>query len=130
MPTPAPLCLVQPLSGSSVDASPSPASIRFGNFELQCDARRLIHDGKPLPLRARALSVLIVLAASPGQLVSRQHLLETAWKGRVVEDGNLSVQINALRQVLGGEAIATVPGYGYRLTLPTISAEASDANPA
>ena len=43
--------------------------------------------------------------------------------GTTVEDSNLPVQIAALRRVLdaggdGGSAISTVPGRGYRFTLP------------
>jgi len=34
----------------------------------------------------------------------------------VVEENNLEVQISALRRLLGSQAIATVPGRGYRFT--------------
>jgi TolB-like protein len=41
-----------------------------------------------------------------------------------VEENNLTVQISALRKVLGGDAIMTVPGRGYRFALPlTVTAE-------
>lgn len=36
----------------------------------------------------------------------------------MVEEGNLAVQVSSLRKVLGSEAIATVPGRGYRFTAP------------
>ena len=44
--------------------------------------------------------------------------MDLAWPGLVVEENNLSVQISALRKVLGQGAITTVTGRGYRLTLP------------
>ena len=34
----------------------------------------------------------------------------------IVEDNNLAAQISALRKVLGGDVIATIPGRGYRFT--------------
>ena len=45
--------------------------------------------------------------------------MDTAWPGTAVEESNLSVQIAALRKLLGaahdgGEWIATVPRVGYR----------------
>lgn len=36
----------------------------------------------------------------------------------VVEENNLTVQVSALRKLLGAGAIGTVPGRGYRLTMP------------
>ena len=41
--------------------------------------------------------------------------METVWGGLTVEEGNLTVQISALRKALGPKAIATVPGVGYKL---------------
>jgi TolB-like protein len=51
------------------------------------------------------------------------------WPGLVVEDNNLQVQISTLRKILGYEAIATIPGIGYRFLLalePTVA----DAGPS
>jgi hypothetical protein len=45
----------------------------------------------------------------------------------VVEENNLSVQISALRKVLDGAIIATVPGRGYRFTAPVEMLEWSHA---
>ena len=36
------------------------------------------------------------------------------WPGLVVEENNLVVQVSALRKLLGPQAIATIPGRGYR----------------
>ncbi|OYV00193.1 MAG: hypothetical protein CFE45_10070, partial [Burkholderiales bacterium PBB5] len=90
----------------------------FGRFELQADEQRLLVDGQPAPLRGRALGVLIVLAERAGQLVTRQQLLDLVWAGLVVEENNLSVQINALRKVLGNDIVVTIPGRGYRFVAP------------
>ncbi len=106
---------------------PDPASnLCFGRFELQPRQRRLLVDGRDAGLGGRALDVLIVLAQRAGQLVSRNELIDLAWPGLVVEENNLSVQISALRKVLGGAIIATVPGCGYRFTSPVQTPQASD----
>ncbi len=102
----------------SVPPAALPSSLQIGRFVLQTHERRLLLDGAPVPLGGRALDVLIVLVRSAGNLLSRQNLLDAVWPGLVVEDGNLSVQINALRKVLGNDSITTVPGYGYRFQTP------------
>jgi len=52
------------------------APLRFGRFELQPLERRVLLDGTPISLGARALDVLLVLAQRAGQLVSKQELLD------------------------------------------------------
>jgi adenylate cyclase len=46
-----------------------------------------------------------------------------------VEENNLQVQISTLRKVLGQGAIATIPGQGYRFTLPPEETKASSVPP-
>jgi predicted ATPase/DNA-binding winged helix-turn-helix (wHTH) protein len=110
-----------------------PASLRFGpdgRFELQSAERRLFVDGRPAALGARALDLLITLAAQPDHLLSKSELLDRVWPGLVVEEANLQMQISNLRKVLGSEAIATVPGRGYRFALPVGPAATAPAAPA
>lgn len=90
---------------------------RFGSFELQPTQRRLLVDGAPVTVGARAFDVLQALAGRAGELVSKQDLLDLAWPGVIVEENNLQVQIGTLRKLLGPDAIVTIPGRGYRLTL-------------
>jgi predicted ATPase/class 3 adenylate cyclase/DNA-binding winged helix-turn-helix (wHTH) protein len=102
---------------SDAPASASTASLRFaGRYELQPVERRLLVDGQPAALGARAFDLLLVLAGQPGALLTKNQLLERVWPGLVVEEGNLATQISTLRKLLGGEVIATIPGRGYRFT--------------
>ena len=53
--------------------------------------------------------------------MTKSALMDAAWPGMAVEEGNLSVQIASLRKLLGpsaagGDWIATVPRVGYRFT--------------
>jgi TolB-like protein len=102
-----------------------PASIRFGHCELQPHERRLLIHGEPVAIGARAFDVLLALAERAGQLVAKNELLDLVWPGVVVEENNLQVQISTLRKLLGPDAIATIPGRGYRFT-----ARIDDATPA
>ncbi|MEM9755250.1 MAG: winged helix-turn-helix domain-containing protein, partial [Pseudomonadota bacterium] len=83
--------------------------------EIDRDRRRVTVDGRAVALGARAFDVLRLLADHSGDVVSKAQILDTVWGGLAVEEGNLSVQISALRKVLGAGAIATVPGIGYQL---------------
>lgn len=91
-------------------------SLRFHHFELQPRERRLLAGGQVVPLGARAFDLLVALASRPGQLVTKGELLDEVWAGLVVEEANLSVQVSALRKVLDGALIETIPGRGYRFT--------------
>lgn len=88
--------------------------LRFGRFELQPGERRLLADGEPVALGARAFDVLLALAERPGRLVSKRALMDLVWPGLVVQENNLAAQVSALRKVVGGTVIATIPGRGYR----------------
>jgi DNA-binding response OmpR family regulator len=57
--------------------------------------------------------------------VPKDELIDVVWPGLVVEENNLQVQISALRKVLGAQAIATVPGRGYRFTVSPGASPAS-----
>ena len=87
------------------------------SFTLRHDSRDVLIDGAPVTLGARAFDVLAQLYANRDRVVSKAELLEQVWGGLAVEEGNLTVQISALRKVLGPKAIATVPGVGYKLAI-------------
>ncbi|HET9208656.1 MAG TPA: winged helix-turn-helix domain-containing protein, partial [Burkholderiaceae bacterium] len=90
------------------------APLRFGRFELQAHERRLLVDGVPAALGARAFDLLLALAERPGRLLSKRVLFELVWPGLVVQENNLAAQVSALRKVVGDDVIATIPGRGYR----------------
>jgi DNA-binding winged helix-turn-helix (wHTH) protein len=100
---------------------PLPPHCRFGaagRFELNTLARELRDHGSPVALGGRAFDLLLALAERRDRVVPRGELIDAVWPGRVVEENNLSVQVNALRRVLGNELLVTVPGRGYRFVAP------------
>ena len=95
------------------------AVFRFGDFVLIPSERLLLRDGKPLALTGKAFDLLTTLVRHAGHLLTKDELLQSVWPGVVVEEVNLSVNVSALRKVLGaapdiGEWIETVPRRGYR----------------
>lgn len=94
----------------------------FGRFLLDTARGTLTRDGTALAVGQRGLRILQALLAAGGQPVSKAELLAAAWPGLVVEDSNLTVQVAALRKLLGPgpresvEWITTVPRLGYRIT--------------
>ncbi|SMX37867.1 winged helix-turn-helix domain-containing protein [Maliponia aquimaris] len=97
------------------------------SFRVDPAARTLEVAGESVAIGARAFDVLAYLCAHSDRVVSKQELLETVWGGLAVEESNLTVQISTLRKVIGGRAIATVPGVGYKLT--QVAAPPPDAPP-
>ena len=100
----------------------APVDVRFrcglGQGELSAEHRTLLLDGQPVRLGGRAFVVLVTLIERRDRLVTKQELMQAAWPGLVVEENNLAVQIATLRRLLGPQAIATIPGRGYRFVAP------------
>ena len=102
---------------------------RFGSARLDVARRQLMVDGRPAKVGARAFDVLLALIERRDRVVGKNELFEIVWPGVVVEENNLQVHISALRKLLGPQAIATIPGRGYRFTA-AIDARASGTVPA
>lgn len=94
----------------------------FGPYTLSLAQRSLSRGGQALTLGGRAFDLLVALVERSGRLVGKDELLDAVWGRAVVEEGNLHVQVSALRKLLGAEAITTIPGHGYRFNLPLAAA--------
>ncbi len=98
---------------------PEFVQLLFAGYELDEGNARLSRDGKALALTPKALAVLCVLARQPGQLVSKDALLDAVWGHRHVSESVLKTTISELRAVLGDDArsprfIETAARRGYR----------------
>ena len=90
---------------------------RFGTVEVRPSERQLLVEGRPAAVGARAFDVLLALIDNRDRVVTKDELLDKVWPGLVVEENNLQVQVSTLRKILGAQAVATIPGRGYRFTL-------------
>jgi DNA-binding winged helix-turn-helix (wHTH) protein/TolB-like protein/Tfp pilus assembly protein PilF len=91
----------------------------FAEFQVDPTKRQLLREGKPVNIKSKTFDLLLVLVENNGRVVEKDELMNTIWQGQFVEEGNLTVQISALRKVLGetkneNRFLVTVPGKGYR----------------
>ena len=95
--------------------------IRVGDLEIDI-LRRTVRSGTAeLHLTALEQSLLYLLAANAGRVISRGEILDALWGADYAADSNVvDRQVRNLRARLGDDwrhprFIATVPGRGYRL---------------
>jgi len=102
----------------------------FEPFRLDVMEERLWHGDKSVRLGHKALSVLQLLVSRPGQLVTKEALLASAWPNTAVSDAVLTTAMRELRHALADEArvprfVETVHGRGYRFIAPVIETNAA-----
>ncbi|CAB4633750.1 unannotated protein [freshwater metagenome] len=88
-----------------------------GNISLDLVSRRVKVGPNEHELTAREFMMLELLMKNPGQVISREQLLDRVW-GLDHDPGSnvVDVYVRYLRQKLGSEAITTVRGSGYKLS--------------
>ncbi|MCA1753802.1 MAG: response regulator transcription factor [Spirochaeta sp.] len=90
----------------------------FGNIELDYDALTMSRNGTATTLPHKEFLLLFKLLSYPGQIFTRQQLMDEIWGKEVeTEERTVDVHIKRLREKLSGDAefkIQTVRGLGYR----------------
>lgn len=82
--------------------------------------RTLRRHGELVAVTPKAFSILLALLERPGEVVTKQELLQKIWPDTFVTEANLTQNVSSLRKALGESAnerryIVTVPGRGYSL---------------
>lgn len=121
------------MSRKAPEIDPKPAeTITFGGFFSLTKSKQLrTAEGKAVDLRSQSTEVLCVLAARPGEIVSKDALMRAVWPDTFVTDDSLTQCIADIRRALGDDAhaiVETLPKRGYRLNADP--SEAADANAA
>jgi DNA-binding winged helix-turn-helix (wHTH) protein/TolB-like protein/Flp pilus assembly protein TadD len=103
----------------------------FGGFRFDPAERLLTSEGTPIPLAPKAFDVLLLLVQNGSRLTTKEELMRRVWPDSFVEEANLTVNISALRKVLGTgpggqHYIETVPKNGYRFVMPIRELRDSD----
>jgi len=104
-------------------AAPVPAGadevLRFGRLEVDLGARVARVDGRPCDLTSHQFELLVVLAQSPGRVLSRDQIMD-ALKGHPMEafDRSIDVHISRIRALIEDDPkeprrVLTVRGAGY-----------------
>lgn len=91
-------------------------TIEAGGVSLDLRTRQASVGGIGVDLSAREFTLLEIFLLNPGQVLSREQLLDHVW-GFDFDPGSnvVDVYVGYLRRKLGAERILTVRGMGYRL---------------
>jgi DNA-binding response OmpR family regulator len=89
--------------------------LRAGGVHLDLRTRRATVGERQLDLSAREFALAEIFMLNPGQVLSREQLLDQVW-GFDFDPGSnvVDVYVGYLRRKFGAAAIATVRGMGYR----------------
>lgn len=108
---------------------------RFSGCELDVTRHQLLVKGALRPVEPQVFELLRVLVENPGRLVSRDELLATVWRGRIVSESAISARVSAARSAIGDSGtrqaiIQTVPRCGFQLVVPvTTDSRVKQKNP-
>ena len=108
---------------------------RFGRFDADRAAYRVSRQGTPLDLTPKLLDLLFHFLDRPGQLVTKEELLDAVWPGANVTDNAVAQAISDLREALDDEAssptyILTISRRGYRFIAPVEAGTSGAGGPA
>lgn len=102
-------------------AHPGRRALRLGPLAIDPDRARVERDGAEVALSALEYRLLLLFAANPGKLVTREAIRDALWDeaGTYIEENTLSVYIKRLRDKIEDDPahpslIVTVRGLGYR----------------
>ncbi len=92
---------------------------KFNNLELDTINYHLLVDGTETPVEPRVFSLIVYLIQNKHKIVSRDDLLDSIWKGRIVSDTSINNSIKSARKVLGDNGqqqavIKTIHSRGYQ----------------
>jgi two-component system, OmpR family, response regulator ResD len=96
----------------------------FDGLEIDPETRRVVVDGREAELTAREFDLLHFLAEHPGQVFSRDQLMDQVWQFPFYSDTTtVTVHVRRLRAKIETDAsnprwIETVWGVGYRFRAP------------
>ena len=91
--------------------------LEHGGVRLDLRTRRASVRDREVELSAREFALAEMFMTNPGQVLSREQLLDHVW-GLDFDPGSnvVDVYVGYLRKKLGADSIATVRGMGYRFS--------------
>lgn len=93
-------------------------TLRSGDLELDLRTRQVKISDRLIELPAREFAMVEMFCRHPGQVISREQLLDHVWGYDYNPGSNIvDVYVGYLRKKLGSKIIETVRGMGYRLRI-------------
>lgn len=117
-----------------MEAERERSDFRIGSLIVEPD-QNSISDGKERRrLEPKVMEVLCALAGRPGEVISRQELIDQVWGVEHGADESLTRAVSLLRSVLNAgddrhSVIETIPKRGYRLAAQISDVEREEAAP-
>ena len=111
-------------SEQAVATENAPAMVDLGRVQVDIAGHRLLRDGDSLPIKPKAFELLLFLLRHPGQVFTRDQLLERVWGYDYAgETRTVDVHVHWLRSQIEDEPsspqfIHTVRGVGYGFRRP------------
>lgn len=105
---------------SSQEKTTAPERVEIGDIRIDSERHEVTVRGKPVELSPREFELLRFLASHPGQVFTRQMLLDRVWGADAyVEERTVDVHIRWLREKIEAnpsqpEMLLTVRGVGYK----------------
>jgi DNA-binding winged helix-turn-helix (wHTH) protein/tetratricopeptide (TPR) repeat protein len=98
-------------------------SFIVGAWTVEPDRDTISSNGTSIHLEPKVMEVLVRLAESPGETISKDDLIKSVWPDTFVGDDVLSRSVYELRKAFGDDThephiIQTIPKRGYRLIAP------------
>ena len=91
----------------------------FTDYTLDTDRRELRRGSQPVAVEPQVFDLLVYLVQNRDRVVSKDDLIASVWKGRIVSESTLTSRINAARTAVGDSGkdqklIRTVARKGLR----------------
>jgi DNA-binding response OmpR family regulator len=113
------LARLKALLRRTAPVDPTDEVLRFGRLEIDLGERVARRDGQACDLTSHQFDLLVVLAQSPGRVLSRDQIMDSL-KGHPLEafDRSIDVHISRIRSVIEDDPkaprrVLTVRGAGY-----------------
>jgi len=88
--------------------------IEFGNYIIDCHAKKLYHNSIPLPVTTKAIELLLLLVIAKGEVVSIEEIENRLWHiNEEISLGSIRVYIAMLKKYFPSN-IENIRGVGYR----------------
>ena len=92
---------------------------RFAGFEIDIARHELRREKHRVPIEPQVFDLLVHLVRNHGRIVTKDELIETVWKGRVISEAALSSRISTARRAVGDSGseqrlIRTLNKRGFR----------------
>ncbi|MEO7051474.1 MAG: winged helix-turn-helix domain-containing protein [Rhodanobacter sp.] len=119
-------------NGKQVKTPVAAGTFAFADVLIDAGAHRLLRAGHEIAIEPKAFAVLLQFLSHPGQLLSREELLDAVWGHVYVTSATVNRIVALLRRALGDDIehpryIQTLHGLGYRFIASLEEAPASAA---